>query len=102
MKKGINKNVGKKPALSGAIKDLANEITELRKRKHEFQQSLDKVSSAINIDHQLEKELQGKIAKLVEKEAKLNQKKKSLQTGIDNVSDKLNKINKIKSEMADI
>ena len=102
MKKRVNKNVSKKSALSGAIKDLEIEISELGKEKREIQQSLNKISSAINVDHQLEKEMQEKIARLAEKEARLNQKKKNLQTDIDSVSDKLNKIAKIKCEMADI
>ncbi len=92
----------KKSALSGAIKDIESEIKNLSMEKRALKSSLDKVSSAMEIDHELEKQLQKKIAGLIEKEAKLNQKKKKLQTDIERVSDKVNKIAKIRSEISDI
>ncbi len=102
-KKGVKKE-GKeyKPSLSGAIKDLDNEINELQKDKSLLHRQLKDVSSSLNVDNEKENKLQGEIAKLIQKEAKLNQKRKILESKIDNVSEKLNKISKIKSEISDI
>ncbi len=91
-----------KSVLFEAIKDLEYQINNLSKERGELKKSLNKVSSAINIDRKLEKQLQHKIANLVEKEAELNQQKKNLQTKIEKISDSLSKISKIKSEMADV
>ena len=92
----------KKSALSGAMKDLSSEINKLSKEKAQHKRSLNRTSSAIDVDRRAERELQKKIARLIERESRLNQRKKKIQTKIDRVADKLNKINKIRSEMSDI
>ena len=104
MKKRVGKTrkVSQKSALSGAIRDLENEINKLGKDKSNLKRMLSSIASSINVDHSKERELQQEIARLIEKEAQLNQRKKNLQAKIDSVADKLNKISKIKSEMSDI
>ncbi len=102
MKKRVSNKKDKGSALTGAIKDLEAEIKKLGKEKSSLKQELNEVSSAIEVDHDREKELQRKMAQLIEKEAKLNDKRKHLQMNIDDVSDKITKISKIKSEMSDI
>lgn len=95
-------NSANKSALAGAMRDLENEISRLRREKNEINKILESISSTLNVDRGKERELQERIAKLIEKEARLNEKKKSLQAKIDGVSDKIGKISKIKTEMADI
>lgn len=92
---------GKSP-LAGAIKDLEAEVKQLSKERTQLKTDLKKVSSAIDVDHEMESNLQKRLAGLMEKEGRLNKKKKALQGRIDNVSDKVNKISKIRSEMSDI
>lgn len=101
-KRAKSKGKEENSALAGAIRELETEIKKLGREKSNMKQALDEASSAIEGDHQKEKELQEKIARLIEKEAQLNQKKKNLEVKIDKVSDKLTKISKIKSEMSDI
>lgn len=88
--------------LSTALKDLDVQIKSLKRDKLRLQTDLKKISSAIDVDRDLEKQFEEKIARLLEKEATLNQKKKKAQLSIDQVSDKLNKVSKIKSEMSDL
>jgi len=97
-----NKVTAKGSALSGAIRDLEIEIKRLSKEKSGLKRNLTSVSSAINVDRQMEKELQQKVARLIEREANLNQRRKNLQVKIDRAADKMSKITKIRSEMADI
>ncbi len=101
-KSGANAKAGKQSALSNAIKDLDAEIRNSAKERANLKKEFGDISSAMEVDHQKEKELQEKIAALIEREAKLKQKKKNLQEKMDKVSDKMSKISKIKSEMADI
>jgi len=88
--------------LSGAIKDLSSEVKKLSGEKSSLKEALSNVSSSLDGNRNLERELQRKIARLIEKEAKLNKKRKILGTKIDGISDKLNKISKIRSEMSDL
>ena len=88
--------------LSSAVRDLEIEISKLSNEKDVLRRELKKVSSSMDVDRDVEKELQKKIAGLVEKEVKLNQKKKILEMKIEGVSDKISKITKIKSEMTEI
>ena len=101
-KSGANAKVGKQSPLSSAIKDLDDEIKNSVKERTGLKKEFGDITSAIEVDHQKEKELQEKIAALIDIEAKLKQKKKNLQEKMDKVSDKMSKISKIKSEMADI
>lgn len=100
-KKGV-RSPSQSSLLSTAIKDLDTQIQALKKSKNSLQNDLKRVSSSIDVDRELEKQLEEKIARLMEKEAKLSEKKKKISTQIDQVSDKLNKVSKIKSEMADL
>jgi chromosome segregation ATPase len=93
---------GKDPVLGSAIRDLDAEINVLSRQKSSIKGDLERVSSAVNIDRNVEKQLQEKIARLSEREAQLSGKKKKLQTNLDSISDKMNKVSKIKSEMADL
>ena len=104
MKKGRSgkNSSGDRSALAGAMRDLENEFTRLKREKNEINKILEGISTTLNFDRGKERELQERIAKLIEKEAKLNEKRKGLQGKIDGVSDKIGKISKIKTEMADI
>lgn len=99
--KGASKK-SKDPVLGSAIKDLDSEIKELARQKSSMKGDLERVSSAINVDRTVEKQLQERIARLNEKEAQLAGKKKKLQTNLDSIADKMNKVSKIKSEMSDL
>ena len=88
--------------LSGAIKDLNNEMASLSREKLTHKKMLNDVSAAIEMNRKKERELQSKIAKLIDREAQLSQKKKKLQSKVDKVSDTMGKISKIKSEMVDV
>jgi len=99
--KGSNLNK-KSSALSGAIKDLNEEIQKASKEKSTLKKNLENISTAINVDRSKEKELQEKIAKLIQREASLNERKKKLESDIDRLSEKINKVSKIKAEMKDI
>jgi len=91
-----------KSPLSSALKDLEFEMRKLNSEKSDFKDALSRVSSSLNANHNLERDLQKKIARIIEKEAKLNRKRKALTSRIDKISDQLSKISKIKSEMSDI
>ena len=88
--------------LSTALKDLEIQIKALKRDRDKLRNDLKRVSSAIDVDRGLEKELEQKIASLVEKEARLSEKRKKITTDIDFVSERLGKVSKIKSEMADV
>lgn len=96
------KSISRKSVLSGAVKDLDNEIRSLGKQKRDIKGNVGKTSSMIEMDRRTQRDLQRKISKLMDKEARLNQKKKKLQTKMDKISDNLNKISKIRSEMMDL
>ncbi len=89
-------------ALSGAIKDLNEEIQKASREKSALKKNLENISGAINVDRSKEKELQERIAKLIQREASLNERKKKLESDIDRVSEKINKVSKIRAEMKDI
>jgi len=97
-----SKNVNRKSALSGAIRDLGTEIRKLNKEKAELKRKSQGTSLSLEASKIQERALQQKIARIIEKQAKLNQDKKSLQVKIDRDADKINKMSKIKSEMVDI
>lgn len=88
--------------LSTAIKDLDTQLKALKRDKAQLQADIKRVSSAIDVDRELEKELEEKIASLVQKEAKLNDKKKKISGDLDRVSERIGKVSKIRSEMSDI
>lgn len=91
-----------KSALSGAIKDLENEISSLSKERDNLKKGVEKTTTNISENRQRELALQKVLANLEEKEAKLLEHKKELQGKSDKVGDKLAKMSKIKSEMKDI
>ncbi len=99
--KGILKR-SKDPVLGSAIKDLDAGIKGLNKQRSSIRGDLERVSSSINVDRNMEKQLQEKLARLNEREAQLTGKKKKLQTNLDSIADKINKVSKIKSEMSDL
>jgi phage shock protein A len=94
--------IREKSVLSGAIKDLENEIKSLGKDKASIRKSIDKLSLGISESRKKELLLQKSLATIHEKEAKLIERKKSLESKSDKVSDKLGKMSKIRSEMKDI
>jgi chromosome segregation ATPase len=100
--KSRQERLGKKSALSGAIKDLNLELKNLSRQKSDLKRSLGGANVSIDSDRRKEQQLQQQIARLIEKEARINKRKKGLQTKIDKVSDQMNKISKIRSEMGDI
>ena len=94
--------VGGVSALSGAVKDLENELVKLGKKKHEIEDAMASVSSEVAYSQAREREFQQKIAALVAEEGALKGREKNLQVRLDRVGDKMAKVAKIRAEMGDV